>query len=622
MRIIKNYTLYKIISYVFVSLLIIAALYFSSLYNFLLFHGIAELFSIAIAFSIFTILWNTRQIHENSFFIIIGIAFLFVGMTDLIHTMAYKGMNIFKGYTADLPTQLWIGARYLQSLSLLMAAFFIKRKIKISLMLPGYFIIFSLFFISIFYWDIFPICFIEGKGLTSFKIISEYIISGIILISIALLFKNKSEFEKDVFILLVASMIITIVEELFFTFYIHVYGLSNLMGHFFKILSFYLIYKAIIVTSIKNPYKLIFRKLSQSESKLRIVLQNMPIMLDAFDDKGNVIVWNRECELTTGYSANEILNNSNVLQILYPDESYRTYMLEETSKNRNQFRNLEFDITCKDGRKKTILWSSISKEFPIPNWDAWAIGVDITKQKDVKEKIELMNKELHASNEELKTTNEKLIKTQDELQSSLEEKEILLNEIHHRVKNNFQIITSMINLQEMEATDKKIINALQNPKSRIMAMSLIHERLYQSGNLAAVEFSEYIRIITNEIYQTYNLSDKKIKFDINTKKIDLSIDKAIPCGLILNELLTNIFKYAFPSEWEGTASIEVTLQQKEKDIIELRIRDNGIGLPAEINLKESKTLGLKLIPLLVKQIKGEYELNRKDGTEFIIRFPG
>ena len=254
--------------------LLLLGLYLTSLYNYLLFHTLAEIFSIVIAFSIFILAWNCRKVIDNDYLIFLGVAYLFVGFIDIIHTLSYTGMGIIMGYGTNLPTQLWIAARYLESISLLIAYSLLdKRKMKINLVLLGYIVTISLLFLSIFYWKIFPSCFIEGSGLTPFKKISEYIISLILAASLFFLLKRKEKFDHKVLQWLVISILLTIVSELAFTFYISAYGLSNLIGHIFKIVSFYFIYQAIIVTGLTKPQELLFKNLQESEEKLSYALQ-------------------------------------------------------------------------------------------------------------------------------------------------------------------------------------------------------------------------------------------------------------------------------------------------------------------------------------------------------------
>jgi len=249
--------------------LVLFGLYLASLYNYVLFHSLAEIFSIVVACSIFIVAWNSRRFLDNNYLLYIGVAYLFVGSVDLIHTLAYKGMGVFKGYDANLSTQLWILARYMESLSLLLAPLFLKRKLRINVELAAYALSTLLLLLSIFYWNIFPVCFVEGVGLTPFKKISEYIISSILGASIILLINNRRAFDRNVLQLVIWSIITTIISELSFTFYISVYGFSNLVGHYFKIISFYLIYKAITETGLTKPYNLLFRNLKQGEEALK-----------------------------------------------------------------------------------------------------------------------------------------------------------------------------------------------------------------------------------------------------------------------------------------------------------------------------------------------------------------
>ena len=254
---------------VFSWVLLLSGLYLTSLYSYLLFHSLSEIFSIVVACGIFMIAWNSRQFLDNNYLLFIGIAYLFVGGLDLLHTLAYKGMGVFQAHGANLPTQLWIAARYIESFSLLIAPLVLGRKLRSSFVLMGYFLVVVMLLASIFHWRIFPDCFVEGVGLTPFKKWSEYIICLILICSIALLVRKQEEFDKVVLKLLVASIFLTIAAELAFTFYISVYGISNLFGHFCKIISFYLIYKAIIETGLTKPYDLLFRDLKQSEEALR-----------------------------------------------------------------------------------------------------------------------------------------------------------------------------------------------------------------------------------------------------------------------------------------------------------------------------------------------------------------
>lgn len=264
---------------------ILIGLYLTSLYSFLLFHTAAELFTITVASSVFVLTWNTRHMLDNNALLFLGTGSLFVAGLTVFHTLAYKGMGVFPEYDANLPTQLWIATLYLHSLTFFLAPMFIHRHIRLELLVGSYAIVTGLLLASIFYWQIFPDCFVEGAGLTPFKIISEYVISGIFLLTIGLFFKQRRHFDLYVLRLLVISMVFNIGAEMAFTFYVSVYGFSNLTGHFLRLISFILVYKAIVETGLIKPQQLLYRNLKQNEQALQRKteeLQSRNEELDAF----------------------------------------------------------------------------------------------------------------------------------------------------------------------------------------------------------------------------------------------------------------------------------------------------------------------------------------------------
>ena len=286
---------------------VLSGLYLASLYNYLLVHSVAEVFSIVIAVGVFIIAWNSRRFLDNSYFIFIGIAFLFIGTLDLVHTLAYPGVGVFPGYGTNLATQLWIVARYMQSLSLLIAPMLIGRKLRVNFLLLGYGVATSLLLVSIFYWQNFPVCFVEGVGLTPFKKISEYVISLILAGAILTMFQKRREFDTSVLRFLFAAIIVTIASELLFTLYISPYGLPNLIGHFLKIVAFYLIYKAIIETGLVKPYEFLFRNLKQSEEQYRDLYEEAPNAYFSCGVDGFIKRANRSATELLGYSRDELI---------------------------------------------------------------------------------------------------------------------------------------------------------------------------------------------------------------------------------------------------------------------------------------------------------------------------
>jgi PAS domain-containing protein len=280
----KDSVLTNRITTVSLGLLTLIGLYLTSLYSYLLFHSLAEVFSIVVACGIFMLVWNARRFIDEGYFLLLGIAYVFVGGMDLIHTLAYPGMNIFQGSDTNLAAQLWIAARYVQSISLLIAPLFLGRKLRSNLVLVAYAVIVGLSLALILYWDMFPVCFVEGVGLTPFKVISEYIISLILLASVVVLYLKRREFHASVLRLLMASIVVAIASELAFTQYAHAYATANLIGHLLKIVSFYLIYKAVVETGLVKPYDLLFRSLKQEQTALRASEERYRDLVENIDD--------------------------------------------------------------------------------------------------------------------------------------------------------------------------------------------------------------------------------------------------------------------------------------------------------------------------------------------------
>ncbi len=249
-------------------IIVLAILALLNSYNFLLFHGIAELAAIAIAWGVFLLVWNSRIFNPKNPLIYFGISLAFVGFFDLLHTLAYKGMNIFTENDANLPTQFWIAARYFQSISFAVLPFISAEKFNHKSFFGANGLIFIIISASIFA-GYFPDCYIEGAGLTQFKIFSEYIISFILFGAVFSLYLNKNKFNKKVIALLTASYIFTIISELLFTFYIGVYDISNVVGHLLKFSAFYLIYKAIIETTLNEPFETLFKEISFINQSLK-----------------------------------------------------------------------------------------------------------------------------------------------------------------------------------------------------------------------------------------------------------------------------------------------------------------------------------------------------------------
>ncbi|UCE41557.1 MAG: PAS domain S-box protein [Candidatus Aminicenantes bacterium] len=216
-------------------------------------------------------------------------------------------------------------------------------------------------------------------------------------------------------------------------------------------------------------------------------------------------------------------------------------------------------------------------------------------------------------------------RVEEQLNASLKEKEVLLKEIHHRVKNNMQVISSLLNLQSSRITNQEILEMFKESQGRIRSMSLIHERLYQSADLAKIDFSHYIQNLATYLFQSYRIDPKTVILNTDVQDVSLDINKAIPCGLIINELVSNSLKYAFShvkdsdkkKEEKGKIDIQLTADDGK---VTLLVRDNGVGLPKELDIETADSFGLQLVTTLVIQLNGKINIKRKPGATFTITF--
>jgi PAS domain S-box-containing protein len=332
--------------------------------------------------------------------------------------------------------------------------------------------------------------------------------------------------------------------------------------------------------------------LRESEERLRVVMQNMPVMMAAFDADGNVVIWNRECELVTGYSAEEIIGRPEVMDLLSPDSEARQKGSDLWKPGGGDYRDREWRVTQKNGEVRTISWSNISRTFPIPGWASWGIGVDITERKQAEAR----------------------------LNESLHEKEALLQEIHHRVKNNLQLIASLLRLQAAEIRDPALLTLFEESRSRIHAMALIHERLYRTDRLGSPNYAGYLRDLVVAIGRAYRRRNLEVGFSVEATAQGLGLETAVPIGLIVNELVSNSLKHAFPVA--SSCRITVRLEGDAEGGYLLRVEDNGVGLPMDFEIERTRSMGLRLVDVLVRQLHGRIEIQRNGGTGFCIQFGG
>ena len=545
-------TRYKSIATFIIGIAILIGLYFLSRQNYLLFHSFAEGFSIVIAFSIFAIAWNSRRFLDNNYLLFIGIAYLFIGCIDFLHTLAYSGMGVFPGHSTDSATQLWIAARYLESLSLLAAPLFLHRELHIKKVIFSYCIATGLIIVSIFYLDIFPVAFIDDVGLTPFKVGSEYVISSILLVSIWLIFRQRNNFSAVVFKLMIASIIVTIASEMAFTLYTDVHGIANVIGHMLKILSFYLIYKALIETGLKSPYDLLFRGLKQSEQRWVTTLASIGDAVIATDETGKITFMNAVAENLTGWSsANAVYRPITEVLYIINEETREVIDNPVTGIIR------EGDIVTL--ASNTILVKKDGTEIPIDD-----SGAPIRDETGRITGVVIVFRDI--------TDRRKTDQIKDEF----------ISLVSHELRTPMTIIIGSLSValkEEIDPDDSKEL--LRDAVESSEALAQILENMlelsrYQSNRLRlTVTRTDFDRLI-RDIVETEkkHLDSHSLSLTIAGNLPPVDADE-IRIRQIMRNLISNAVKYS-PSNTD----IHISVEKKDK-YIEVGIRDRGKGISPE-----------------------------------------
>ncbi|MDA8387437.1 MAG: PAS domain S-box protein, partial [Nitrospiraceae bacterium] len=335
-------------------------------------------------------------------------------------------------------------------------------------------------------------------------------------------------------------------------------------------------------------------ELTASQKRYRLLFETASdaiLIIDAEDDEGKIVDANEAAARMHGYTIEELLK-LDIGDVDSPEEAGR-HPGRRGLMLKGQRMQAELMHRRKDGAVFPVEISANAFEQGGRKY-ILAIERDITERR----------------------------KVEDRIRAAIEEREILLKELHHRTKNNMQVISSLLQLQFMSCGDSRLHQIFEDTQSRINAMSLVHERLYRSKELSRLDMARYIADLSMALMKGYLKDAANVSVKLEVDGIPLPLEFAIPCGLVINELLTNSLKYAFPGQREG--EIRIALHKHGEDEIRLLFSDNGVGLPEGLDLKDAKTLGLKLVRTLVTgQMQGKLEVSRENGTTFAISFsPG
>jgi PAS domain S-box-containing protein len=334
------------------------------------------------------------------------------------------------------------------------------------------------------------------------------------------------------------------------------------------------------------------RALAKSEARFRGVVEAAPNAMVMIRDNGLIEMVNAQAERVFGYSRAELLGQP--VEMLVPERFRGHHPVLRGSffgdpKSRPMGAGRDLYGLRKDG-----------SQFPVE------IGLNPI---DTEEGAMVLSAILDISDRKSK---------EQRIEAALKEKEVLLGEVHHRVKNNLQIIHSLLYLQAAKVKDESLAKLLRESQNRIKSMALIHQTLYESKDFARVDFGLFLDTLVPTLVSSYAIETSKVTLAIDAAEASLPISAAIPCGLIVNELISNALKHAFPDGRRG--GIAVDLRRERGRTIVLSVRDDGVGLPAEFDLDTAATLGLQLVRLLADQLGAEIDVHRSNPTRFNLRF--
>jgi PAS domain S-box-containing protein len=373
-------------------------------------------------------------------------------------------------------------------------------------------------------------------------------------------------------------------------------------------------------------------ELRDSRQLFMDIISFLPDPTFVIDKAGTVLAWNRALEVMSGVPATEIIGKGNHEYSIWAYGRRRPLLIDLVLDPDKDSARLDYTdirwvgrtvtaqtvITRADGRKIPV--SLVTS--PLIDSQGNTIGAieslrDITSVKKAEADLARMNAGLEKIVRERTKALEEEVEVRKQAEAairlSLEEKVLLLREVHHRVNNNLQIIISLTKLQLRTLEDPGMKQALSDMQNRVRAMAIVHEKLYQTEDLSSIDLADYTRYLVTQIFSHYKVDRQKISLSIDIGKILLNIDTAIPIGLILNELVGNAIKYAFPDGRKGEITIRVT---EEGDILTIVVKDNGIGISSDVDWQNTPSLGLRLVGNLVDQLFGRIELDRTSGTKF------
>ncbi|NOZ62018.1 MAG: PAS domain S-box protein [Calditrichaeota bacterium] len=347
--------------------------------------------------------------------------------------------------------------------------------------------------------------------------------------------------------------------------------------------------RALQLVEERQKRRLAQEKLRISEEKYRLLAENASDIISKCTRLGEYLYVSPSAKEITGYQAHELFGKI-CYDFVHPDDLNDVKNSHQSVLEKDVISSVEYRFRCKDG---SFTWVETKSKQLKPNSDSAEFSI-LSVTRDIRERKAF----------------------EEQLKASLREKELLLNEIHHRVKNNLQIISSLLNLQAARIDQPEAKDVFRKSVSRIRTLALIHEKLYKSDNLAEIKFVDYAKSLARGLFLAYHSPESPVSLVVEGGDARLGIDKAIPSGLLINELVTNSLKYAFPDKRGGTILIRF---EDLGESYSLTVADDGVGLPENFPLEE--TMGSRLLRALTDQLEGKMDIDRSQGAKFVVTFP-
>jgi len=542
-----------------------------SFFNYLLFHTLAEFFAIIVGVMMFVVAVYTHSLSRESFLMYLGIGYFWVATLDMLHTILYKGMAIITSDVADSFTQFWIANRYIESLLLLSAPFFLTRKIHSVGAFLGYGGV-AIFTGIIIMSGHFPVSYIEGVGLTEFKVTSEYIICFILLLALGNLYRSRKHLKLGLFPFLSTAIVMTICAELAFTSYISAYGPANLIGHLFKLFSFWLILYSIIRLNMHEP----FISLVESEFRFRKLVKEMPLSIVYVLESGIIEDINDRFKQTFGYTLEDIPTADSWFQLAYPDDEYRQQVIStwnsdvQTSIELGQdIEPKEYNVRCKNGDVRIVEISGV-----IIGDNLLATFNDITAHKDAEAALQI--------------SDEKFVQAQ-----KMEAVGTLVGGIAHDFNNSLAGITGNLYLAQKDVQDRpKVLERLKNMEELSFRSAAIIQQLLTFARKSVVSMNPMV--ISSFLKETIKMQKvtlpENIQLIVDIKNMDMNVEADINQ---LQQAIVNLINNARDAVYEATEpSITIRLEHfvadssfstkhsvvKHSEFACISITDNGQGI--------------------------------------------